>query len=111
MLFLFLQTKTAQIVGVAGTDVPVEDIKKLLLLHEVSAVQQFVLHSKSTLQVFGFTYANTCDIMRKLMQCFDQDPKKYLISIFYMKNKYLCEAYNQNGFICKALVIEIIIIF
>lgn len=34
-----LQTKTAQIVGVAGTDVPVEDIKKLLLLHEVSVVQ------------------------------------------------------------------------
>jgi hypothetical protein len=33
-----LQTKTAQIVGVAGTDVPVEDIKKLLLLHEVSVV-------------------------------------------------------------------------
>jgi hypothetical protein len=34
-----LQKKTAQIVGVAGTDVPVEDIKKLLLLHEVSLVQ------------------------------------------------------------------------
>jgi len=38
-----LQTKTTQIVGVAGTDVPVEDIKKHLLLHEVSVVQYFVI--------------------------------------------------------------------
>lgn len=31
-----LQTKTAMIVGVAGTDIPVEDIKKLLLPHKAS---------------------------------------------------------------------------
>jgi len=41
--YFVLQTKTAQIVGVAGTDVPVEDIKKLLLLHEVSVVQYFFI--------------------------------------------------------------------
>ena len=67
-----LQTKTAQNVGVAGTDVPIEDIKKLFLSHEVSVIWQFSLHTKSTLKFFGFTYANTCDVMRKLIQCLDQ---------------------------------------
>jgi hypothetical protein len=38
VLFLCLQTKTAQIVGVAGADIPVEDIKKLLLLHKVNVL-------------------------------------------------------------------------
>jgi len=37
--------------------------------------------------------------------------KKVLISIFYVKNECLYEAYIQNEFICKALVIEVIIIF
>jgi hypothetical protein len=36
VLSVCLQTKTALIVGVAGTDIPVEDIKKLLLPHKVS---------------------------------------------------------------------------
>ena len=68
VLVLYLQTKTAQIVGVAGTDVPVEDIKKLLLLHKVNVVQYFGLPTKSTLQFLSFIYANTCEIIWKLIQ-------------------------------------------
>jgi hypothetical protein len=68
VLFLYLQTKTAQIVGVAGTDVPVEDIKKLLFLHKVNVVRYFGLHTKSTRQFLGIIFADTCDIMRKLIQ-------------------------------------------
>jgi hypothetical protein len=37
--------------------------------------------------------------------------KEVLISIFYVKIKCLYEAYIQDGFICKALVTEVIIIF
>jgi hypothetical protein len=44
-----LQTKTAQIVGVAGTDIPIEDIKKLLLSHKVNFIYYFGSPTKSVL--------------------------------------------------------------